>query len=65
MEPGEFPCTTSSESEHSWPSSQANREGPTLRKWFGLVAPVKVAGGALKFKDEVKLTFDLVARKQG
>ena len=29
------------------------------------IAPVKVAGGALKLKDEVKLTFDLVARKQG
>jgi polyisoprenoid-binding protein YceI len=28
------------------------------------IAPVKVAGGALKLKDEVKLTFDIVARKQ-
>jgi polyisoprenoid-binding protein YceI len=28
------------------------------------IAPVKVAGGALKLKDEVKCTFDITARKQ-
>jgi polyisoprenoid-binding protein YceI len=28
------------------------------------IAPVKVAAGALKLKDEVKITFDIVARKQ-
>ncbi len=28
------------------------------------IAPVKVAGGALKLKDEVKVTFDIVARKE-
>jgi polyisoprenoid-binding protein YceI len=28
------------------------------------IAPVSVAGGALKLKDELKFTFDIVARKQ-
>ena len=28
------------------------------------IAPVKVTGGALKLKDEVKCTFDIKARKQ-
>lgn len=30
---------------------------------FG-IAPVKVAGGAIRLKDELKCTFDIVARKQ-
>jgi polyisoprenoid-binding protein YceI len=29
------------------------------------IAPVTVAGGAIKLKDEIKCTFDIVARKQG
>jgi polyisoprenoid-binding protein YceI len=29
------------------------------------IAPVSVAGGAIKLKDEIKCTFDIVARKQG
>jgi polyisoprenoid-binding protein YceI len=28
------------------------------------IAPVSAAGGAIKLKDEVKLTFDIVARKE-
>ena len=29
------------------------------------ISPVTVAGGAIKLKDEIKCTFDIVARKQG
>ncbi|MFZ1133897.1 MAG: YceI family protein [Candidatus Korobacteraceae bacterium] len=29
------------------------------------IAPVSVAGGAIKLKDEIKCTFDIVAQKQG
>ena len=29
------------------------------------ILPVTVAAGALRVKDEVKLSFDIVARKQG
>jgi polyisoprenoid-binding protein YceI len=34
-----------------------------LQSEYG-IAPVSVAGGALKLKDELKFTFDIVARKQ-
>ena len=34
------------------------------QKEFGIV-PVSVAGGAIKLKDEIKCTFNIVARKQG
>jgi polyisoprenoid-binding protein YceI len=43
---------------------RASGEFAVLQSEFD-IAPVKVAGGALKLKDEVKLAFDLVARKQG
>jgi polyisoprenoid-binding protein YceI len=36
----------------------------TLRQSDYQIKPVSVAGGALKLKDEVKLSFEMVARKQ-
>jgi polyisoprenoid-binding protein YceI len=36
----------------------------TVRQSDYDIAPVKVAAGALKLKDEVKITFDIVARRQ-
>jgi polyisoprenoid-binding protein YceI len=42
---------------------RAGGEFPLLQTNFG-IAPVSVAGGTLKLKDEVKFSFDIVARKQ-
>jgi polyisoprenoid-binding protein YceI len=42
---------------------RAGGEFPLLQSDFG-IAPVSVAGGTLKLKDELKFTFDIVARKQ-
>jgi hypothetical protein len=36
----------------------------TLRQSDYQIKPVSVAGGALKLKDEVKFSFEMVARKQ-
>jgi polyisoprenoid-binding protein YceI len=36
----------------------------TLRQSDYEVKPVSIAGGALKLKDELKFSFDIVARKQ-
>ena len=43
---------------------RASGECPLSQSSFG-IKPVSVAGGSLKLKDELKLTFDIVARKQG
>jgi polyisoprenoid-binding protein YceI len=43
---------------------RASGEFSLLQSNYG-IAPVSVAGGALKLKDELKFTFDIVARKQG
>jgi polyisoprenoid-binding protein YceI len=43
---------------------RASGECPVSQSSFG-ITPVSVAGGSLKLKDELKLTFDIVARKQG
>lgn len=43
---------------------RASGEFKLLQSDYG-IAPVVVAGGALKLKDELKFTFDIVARKQG
>ena len=45
-------------------SLRASGEFTVRQSDYG-IAPVKVAGGAIKLKDEVKCTFDIVARKQG
>ena len=37
----------------------------TVRQTDYGIKPVSVAGGALKVKDELKFSFDIVARKQG
>jgi polyisoprenoid-binding protein YceI len=42
---------------------RASGEFSILQSAFG-IPPVSVAGGALKLKDELKFTFDIVARKQ-
>jgi len=42
---------------------RAGGEFPILQSSFG-IAPVSVAGGTLKLKDELKFAFDIVARKQ-
>ena len=42
---------------------RAGGEFPLLQSNFG-IAPVSVAGGTLKLKDEIKFAFDIVARKQ-
>jgi len=42
---------------------RAGGELPLLQSNFG-IAPVSVAGGTLKLKDEIKFAFDIVARKQ-
>jgi polyisoprenoid-binding protein YceI len=42
---------------------RAGGEFPILQSTFG-IAPVSVAGGTLKLKDELKFAFDIVARKQ-
>jgi polyisoprenoid-binding protein YceI len=42
---------------------RASGEFSLLQSNYG-IAPVSVAGGALKLKDELKFTFDIVARKQ-
>ena len=42
---------------------RAGGEFPLLQSSFG-IAPVSVAGGTLKLKDELKFAFDIVARKQ-
>ena len=42
---------------------RAGGEFPLEQSSFG-IAPVSVAGGTLKLKDELKLAFDIVARKQ-
>jgi polyisoprenoid-binding protein YceI len=42
---------------------RASGELPLLQSNFG-IAPVSVAGGTLKLKDEIKFAFDIVARKQ-
>jgi polyisoprenoid-binding protein YceI len=42
---------------------RASGECPLSQSSFG-IKPVSVAGGSLKLKDELKLTFDIVARKQ-
>jgi len=42
---------------------RAYGEFSILQSNYG-IAPVSVAGGALKLKDELKFTFDMVARKQ-
>jgi polyisoprenoid-binding protein YceI len=54
-------------------SAQVTTIGDTLRAYgeFSLlqtsydIKPVTVAGGTLKLKDELKFSFDIVARKQG
>jgi polyisoprenoid-binding protein YceI len=43
---------------------RASGEFSISQSSFG-IKPVSVAGGSLKLKDELKLTFDIVARKQG
>lgn len=43
---------------------KASGEFSVTQKAFG-IAPVTVAGGAIKLKDEIKCRFDIVARKQG
>jgi polyisoprenoid-binding protein YceI len=42
---------------------RAGGEFPLLQSNFG-IAPVSVAGGTLKLKDEIKFAFDIVARRQ-
>ena len=42
---------------------RASGDFSLLQSNYG-IAPVSVAGGALKLKDELKFTFDIVARKQ-
>jgi polyisoprenoid-binding protein YceI len=42
---------------------RANGEFSILQSDYG-IPPVRVAGGALKLKDELKFAFDIVARKQ-
>ncbi|MEO8026577.1 MAG: YceI family protein, partial [Bryobacteraceae bacterium] len=42
---------------------RANGEFSILQTDYG-IKPVSVAGGTLKLKDELKFTFDIVARKQ-
>jgi polyisoprenoid-binding protein YceI len=42
---------------------RASGEFPLSQASFG-IQPVSVAGGTLKLKDELKFTFDIVARKQ-
>ena len=42
---------------------RASGEFPLSQASFG-IAPVRVAAGALKIKDELKVSFDIVARKQ-
>ena len=42
---------------------KASGEFSVSQKQYG-IAPVTVAGGAIKLKDEVKCTFNMVARKQ-
>jgi len=42
---------------------RASGQFSLLQSSFG-IPPVSVAGGALKLKDELKFTFDIVARKQ-
>ena len=42
---------------------RAGGEFSLLQTNFG-IAPVSVAGGTLKLKDELKLAFDIVARKE-
>jgi polyisoprenoid-binding protein YceI len=42
---------------------RAGGEFPLLQSNFG-IAPVSVAGGTLKLKDEIKFVFDIVARRQ-
>jgi len=44
-------------------SLRASGEFSVRQSDYG-IAPVKVAGGAIKLKDEVKCTFDIQARKQ-
>ena len=44
-------------------SLRASGEFTVRQSGYG-IAPVKVAGGAIKLKDEVKCTFDIAARKQ-
>jgi len=43
---------------------RASGEFQLSQSSFG-IAPVKVAGGAIRLKDEVKCTFNIAARKQG
>ena len=43
---------------------RASGECPVSQSSFG-IKPVSVAGGSLKLKDDLKLKFDIVARKQG
>jgi polyisoprenoid-binding protein YceI len=43
---------------------KASGQFSVSQKEFG-IAPVTVAGGAIKLKDEIKCTFNIVARKQG
>jgi len=42
---------------------KASGEFSVSQKQYG-IAPVTVAGGAIKLKDEVKCTFNIMARKQ-
>ncbi len=42
---------------------RAGGEFPLLQSNFG-IAPVSAAGGTIKLKDELKFSFDIVARKQ-
>jgi polyisoprenoid-binding protein YceI len=42
---------------------RAGGDFPLSQSSFG-IAPVSVAGGTLKLKDEIKFAFDIVARKQ-
>jgi len=42
---------------------RANGEFPLSQRAYR-IKPVSVAGGALKLKDELKCTFDIVARKK-
>jgi polyisoprenoid-binding protein YceI len=43
---------------------RANGEFTTLQSAYG-IRPVSIAGGSLKLKDELKCSFDIVARKKG
>ena len=43
---------------------RASGEFGVKQREYG-IAPVSVAGGAIKLKDEIKCTFDIVAQKQG